>query len=38
MGKEILMSADIEIEKNGLYRHKSPTFFRRCRYWKSINN
>ena len=26
MGKEILTFGDIEIEKNKLYRHKSPNF------------
>ena len=36
MGKEILTSVVIEIEKNKFYRHKSP-FFKRCRYWESIS-
>ena len=32
MGKEILTSGDIKIEKNEFDRHESPIFFKRCRY------
>ena len=30
MGKETLMFSGIEIEK--IYRHKTPIFFKRCRF------
>ena len=32
MGKEILTFGGIEIEKNKFYRHKSPIFFKECKY------
>ena len=30
--EDIITVGDIEIEKQKIYRCKSPTFFRRCRY------
>ena len=32
MSKEILTFDNIEIAKNKFYRHRAPSFFRRCRY------
>ena len=32
MGKEVLTFADIQIEKNKLYRYKSRIFFTGCQY------
>ena len=37
MSIEIWTSVDMKIEKNKFYRQKTPIFFGRCRYWKSIS-